>query len=416
MVIGAGMAGLAAARDLHDAGVSVIILEARDRIGGRVLTAHDLAAHPVELGAEFIHGDQTPTWLLAQSLGLTLAHWKKQDDSLVRLADGTLRTMSDARRLYPDFDITRTWALPDCAVTPDDESIAAYLERIGFTPEQMRYLRRSWANAACAAPEHISATAALQDMTDTSAGSGDYRITGGYDALIADVARQLDIRLNAVVTAIGWSDNGVRVTTSDGATFDADHTVIALPLGVLQAGIVRFSPALPADKTDAIQRLIMGDALKLVYRFASRVLPFGVEALYADHNPPMWWSPTPADHNGEHVITAFATGEWARELMAMGEHAALDHGLSVLRAELGVTLDPVERRLVNWSAEPYTRGGYSVAPVGGAHLRAALAQPVSQRLFWAGEATAPNAWAATVHGAYASGRRAAAEILRSGIA
>jgi len=341
---------------------------------------------------------------------LTLSLWQKQDDSLVRLVDGSLRTMSEARRLDLDFEITRTWHLPPVAVMRDDESIAAYLARIGLNAAQLRYIRRSWANAACEAPEHISARAALEEMTDTTAGSGDYRIVDGYDRLIDQVARGLDIRLDTVVTRIHWGDEGVYITASDKSTYTADQVVITLPLGVLQAGSVVFTPALPSEKHDAIQRLIMGIAIKLIYRFDHPVLPDGVGALYSDRNPPMWWSPTPFGSN-EQVVTAFATGEWARELLAMGETGALDHALAALSAELGRELHPVERRLVDWSDDAYARGGYSVAPVGGAHLRQVLAQPIAHKLFWAGEATAHNAWSSTVHGAYVSGQRAAREVL-----
>ena len=317
--------------------------------------------------------------------------------------------MREARR-DPAFEITRSWELPDIPVHPDDESLTDYLKRVGFSDDQIQYTRRSWANAACEAPEDLSAYASLQEMHDTSAGSGDYRILQGYDVLINHVARDLDIRLNTIVHRIEWDDQGVRVQTSTGE-FIADQAVIALPLGVLQAGSVEFVPALPAEKQHAIQHLIMGLAIKLVYRFASPVLPDGIEALYSDRNPPMWWSPSQGQNTQEQVITAFATGDWARELLAMGEQGALDYALASLSAELGRDLQPIDRRLMDWSAEPFTRGGYSAAPVGGEGLRALLAQPISNRLFWAGEATAFNPWASTVHGAYATGKRAAKEVL-----
>jgi monoamine oxidase len=143
------------------------------------------------------------------------------------------------------------------------------------------------------------------------------------------------------------------------------------------------------------------------------VLPEGVAALYSAVNPSMWWSPSVGHGvDGVHIMTAFITGDWARELHAEGEEAALEHGFRTLQSELGRTLPlPQSATMVNWIDDPFAFGGYSVAPPGTVGEREVLAAPLENRLFWAGEATAPHPWASTVHGAYATGKRAAAEIL-----
>lgn len=330
--------------------------------------------------------------------------------------------MTDARRLYPDFDVTRSWDLPFIPVEPNDESLEVYLRRMGFTDAQISYTRRSWSNAACEAPNRISAEAALLDFLDTSAGTGEFRIVEGYDKLIEHQAQGLDIRLNTVITAINWGQTNVTVTTSNNEAFQADNVVIAVPLGVLKSGKIKFTPDLPAMKQNAINRLIMGAALKLVYLFDEPVLKNeqgeDIAALYSAGTPPMWWTPTylRTDANGQplkqQVITAFATGDYARDLLAKGEQGALEAGLATLKAELGRDdLRPTKMHLMDWTSDEFALGGYSVPPVGGIGLRSNLAQPVDNQLFWAGEATARNTWAATVHGAFASGRRAAQEIL-----
>ncbi|NWF70896.1 MAG: FAD-dependent oxidoreductase [Chloroflexi bacterium] len=406
IVIGAGMAGLGAARLLADSGHAVTVLEARARCGGRVYTNRDFCDVPVEFGAEFIHGAQVSTWETVRAENLRTLHWQKKHESLVRLEDGTLHTMAQARALYPEFDVTRSWDLPDVPAAPGDESLATYLTRLGFTPAQLQYARRSYGNAAGDNIETLSAEAALEDM-HKQAGEGDYRILDGYDRVIAALARGLNIRLNTVVETVEWSA-GVRVQTSSGV-YEAEKAIITLPLAVLQAGTVRFMPELPAAKQQAIQRLQVGPVIKLVYRFERAALPEDILAFYSRHNPPMWWSPTYGHERAYQVVTAFASGDWARALLARGEEGALEMALETLRVELGQPgLTPVARYLMNWPADPYALGGYSYAPVGAAGERAILAQPTGA-LLWAGEATAPNSAAATVHGALESGWRAARE-------
>ncbi len=414
LVLGAGIAGIAAARALADADQPVTVLEARDRIGGRVYTRRDLVSGvPVEMGAEYLHGEGVPQWEIVNKLGLKTLHWTKLDDSLVRLEDDRLLTMRQARETVPTFDITRSWDLPDVPPHPEDEDLHRYLSKIQFTNDQLQYTRRSFANATGESIHHISATAALEDMRDDSVGTQDWRVLNGYDTVVHFLALGIDVRLNTVVAAVKWHDGGVTVTTADGKTFEAERAIIALPVGVLTSGSIQFDPPLPGDKTNALRALAMGPGMKMVYVFDEPILPEGITALYSKHNPPMWWSPTFGQpHAKQHAITAFATGDWARELYQLGEQGMINKGLATLRAELGTTLpDPAHVTVQDWTNDPFAGGVYSVVSVGGASCRNVLAQPSGRSLYWAGEATAPNPWAATVHGALHSGRRAANDVL-----
>jgi monoamine oxidase len=412
LIIGAGMAGLAAARDLVDAGREVIVLEARDRIGGRAYTSRTLCDIPVEFGAELVHGSTVPTWEWINKLGLRTIPWQKTDESMVRLADGAWLTMAEARRRYPDFDVTRSWAVPKPPPSPGDEALDAYLRRIGFTERQVRYVRRMFGNSTGEALAHNSAAAVLEELRDHTPGAGDHRILDGYDSIITALAKGLNICCQTVVEAVEWDRPLVRIHTADGGTFEADNAIVTLPLGVLQAGKVRFVPRLPQDKQIAINGLRMGPAIKMIYKFDQPIQPGNIMAIYSAHNPPMWWSPSVGQHKSYQIWTAFATGDWARELIALGDHAALQQGLQTLRTEVGRNdITPSAMHFQNWLAEPFTLGGYSVTTPGNAGARAILAKPINNRLFWAGEATASNVSCATVHGAYTSGRRAASEIL-----
>lgn len=411
LVIGAGMAGLAAARTLVDAGESVTVLEARDRIGGRAYTNRDFADFPIEFGAEFIHGNTIVTWDFVRQLNLHTLTWKKTDDSMVRTETGEWLTMQAARANDPDFDITRTWKLPDMPPEPD-ESLYAYLKRIGFTEQQLRYTERTFANASADSAKVISAAMFLKRVPKRAEidGIGDHRILEGYDSILNHLAADLDIRLKTPVKNIQWAGQ-VTVQTEDSQTFHADQVVIAVPLGVLKAGSIHFEPILPAPKQDALNRMHMGPGLKIIYEFAEPITDEHIMAIYSAETPSMWWSPTVGHTTQTSVWTAFATGDYARALLKGGEQAAIDQGLRALRQELNKPdLTPTKTFLMNWTAEPYTYGAYSVAAIGSEGARAILAEPTAP-LYWAGEATAEYYHTATVHGAYLSGLRAAQEIL-----
>nr|WP_280938746.1 NAD(P)/FAD-dependent oxidoreductase [Meiothermus taiwanensis] len=223
------------------------------------------------------------------------------------------------------------------------------------------------------------------------------------------------MRLGAVVETLEWGPFGVKALTTDGRVFLADQAVIAVPLGVLKAGRIRFVPELPEAKQEALHRLGLTDAVKLFFLFDGPVFPPGIVELYVPgHSPDEWWSSAAGHGVNFEILTALATGPRARELLALPEEEALKSALQTLRQALGrPDLTPRRARLAHWQDDPYTLGAYSKASVGASQARRILAQPVGNRLFFAGEHTASNAWAATVHGAYASGRRAAREVLQA---
>ena len=414
IVIGAGIAGLSAAFHLKSAGIEVVVLEGRDRIGGRVWTSRDFANIPVEFGAELIHGRsaEVNTWQWVRKLGLSTWHWNKIADSMIRTEDGAWMTMEQARRISPELDATRTWDLGDVPEPHNDEDLATYLRRIGFSDQQLRYVQRSFANAEGDSMRYLNAKAHAHLFKDSDGEQdySDYRILDGYDSYYEQLAEGLDIRLNKIVGGISWRE-AVSVTTIENETVEADVAVLTLPVGVLKAGAVLFDPVLPRSKREALDGLQMGPVMKMVYQFDGPILDRSIGAIYARDNPPMWWSPSLGREKGDVVWTAFFTGDYAREMLDLGEEAALQKGLDTLRREIGQPdLQYVKARWINWPQDEFARGGYSVCLPGHYAAREKLAMPTPP-LYWAGEASAPHHLTAMVHGAYFTGQRAAGEII-----
>ena len=420
LVLGAGVAGLKAARDLRDAGRRVIVLEARDRVGGRVWTDRTWAPHAVELGAEFVHGDRADTWTLVRALEIEARRWSKGDESLVRGEDGVLRTMRAARALDPAFDATRAMALPDVPAGRY-EDLDAYLARVGWSTDQRRHVRRAFANAAGDDPHHLSAAAIRRGLADDDAGEGDFRLPDGQDAVPHALAAGLDVRLGRAATRVAAVADGVVVDTVAPAgdaraeRWRAAACVVALPLGVLQAGDVAFDPGLEALKGGALAGLRMGPVIKLIFRLSADPfdpVPGGppVEALYARGTPPMWWTSSPPGTERP-VWTGFVSGAGAADLMRLPEADALERAFATLATESGRPgLRYLDGRRIGWPDDPWARGGYAHVVPGHDGARAALAAPTPP-IWWAGEATAPEGCAATVHGAWRTGARAAREVL-----
>ncbi len=413
-VIGAGMAGLAAASLLREYGHEVVLLEARDRSGGRIHSIRfGRAMH--ELGASWIHGiEGNPVAELAQYFEQPLVAcsrpvWALYDENGTRLSGTSLRTLDQNFQDFYHQMFRMRPGLPAGSSIAD--AVRAALQHIppdALLRKALDWLLFSEVELDLAADlDQLS----LDEWDEDECFSGkDALLPNGFQKLTDLLAAELDIRFGEVVQEVDFSGSEVRVRTQE-STFTCSRAVITLPLGVLQAGSVRFIPQLPREKSRAIARLGMGQFEKLLLRFDAVHWPDEVELFgLLGTNARPFEVFNLAAFCREPVLMVLTAGRGARRWLSLDDATLVGEIMQGLRRMWGKGLpDPLEYRLSRWGSDPFSLGAYSFVPPGARlYDLALLAKPVQGRVFFAGEATSRR-YPATVHGAMLSGIRAARE-------
>jgi len=406
IVIGAGMAGLAATKRLADAGRSVICLEARERVGGRAQSLTLPNGARIDRGCHWLHGaDTNPLVDVAEKLGFYVLRqntdWALQFN---RKALGEERFAD--WQVYADAIEERLEALdpggPDCSMgdlAPAESP---------WNPLRSAFYTFIWG----ATPDKISAL----DHARGQDGDQNWRMPLGYGSLVARFAEGLPVALSTPVSAIRWNGGTVMVETPRG-TLEAARVVLAIPSSLIRDEAIRFDPGLPETKLQAAENLPLGSDNKV--HLAIEGTPFGphedfqglvrhdrVDCAHFHFHP--WGAP---------IVEGYYGGEHSRQLAGAGTQAIAADAIDQLAGYFG---ESVRKQLTPlhstaWDLETWTRGAYSYARPGHAFAREALAEPIEGRLFFCGEAT--NAQhPATCHGAYLSGLRAAGEVMEQNAA
>lgn len=413
-MIGAGASGLAAAAELTRAGKSVYCLEASGRIGGRVYTVRDpLASIPIELGAEFIHGRPRETFDLVEAHRLPVY---EHDSEAVFLHEGRVQadegTGEAAGRILEKSKATAR----------HDETFEQFLQR-SRVPGAVKERAIAFIEGFNAArKERVSTAALIEDAKAAEEIEGDraFRILSGYDSLMHTLG--VAVRLHTIVERVQWKKGRVRVHTVsglDGARneYTAPQAIVTVSLGVLKSGAIEFRPA-PKRVLAAARKLEFGQVSRVTFRF-DRIFwqddpQLASSGFWVSREPlfPTWWTPYPVLAP---LLTGWSAGPAGERLQGKTSTeviaAALDSLGRILNREIP---RPAAAHFHDWHADPFHRGAYSYVPAGALDARRALGEPVEQTLFFAGEATSTEGHGGTVHGAIASGRRAARLALDAG--
>ncbi len=431
VVVGAGMAGLVAARLLHDSGFAVTVVEARDRLGGRVWTDHRIGA-AVDLGGSWVHGVVgNPLAAWCGKLGIELVESHGERKLIDPRATSPTREGQRARAVMGRLAFKAaiewaSWRSKALARVRGPRSLsvrdaAAPLLRASWLPEIDRLVVATFVEMSEGVQSAPWDAVSAEEWFPTEGLDRNAQPRGGFHALIEDAARGLSVRTGVAAERVSWRGDGARVHLRGGETLEADRVVIAVPVGLLRAGLPALDPLPPQAQQQAVARIGYGAGIlgKLYLRFPHRFWP----------ESPKWFGRLPdspehrgtfntwVDHSeetGRPVLLSFANGATAIHLdREAGDEEVVEVAMKSLRAMFGEAIPRPEAMVFpRWLSDPWSRGGYSYPGVGSAADDCTThARPLGDRVFFAGEATEPVEYG-TVHAALWSAEQTAEAIFR----
>lgn len=409
VVVGAGIAGLSAAKSLQDQGATVTVLEAKQRIGGRLYTDHSLGA-PFEVGAGWIHGpsQDNPAKQLADAVNAQTV--VTEDDNLVVFDEDGYEISDDRLRA-----IDKKW---DEILTYIDEELELYDRRSLAEAIDDMYpgaLDDPGVRWALSAYTEFSKGAPLEDLSapyhddDEAFPTADVVVTTGYDALLQPLADGLDIRLGTAVTEIAYADDGVEVIAG-GSSFEADYAVVSVPLGILKAKKISFDPPLPSSFQAKIDRLGFGSVTKIAFKFDEAFWETDVQYFGMMTEPRGRWNywVNYRTFSQENILLGLSIGAYAPIADRMSDAEMTEDALDVLRTVWeGEVGQPNAVLTTHWSTDPETLGAYTYPTPGSDPSDFDdLIEGVGGVVYFCGEHTTFE-YAGTIHGAYLTGLWAA---------
>ncbi len=402
-IVGAGAAGLAAAKTLGELGVPFVLLEAAHRIGGRAYTEEVAPGAPFDLGCHWMHSaSRNPFVAIADAHGFD--YDKLGFTRRMRIAGAWSSAAEQAER--DAFMAENSERIARAAATGPDRAAAEVTERAGRWTPLYDYFFSLWTSFDV---DQVSVVD-LETYNDTEE---NWPLKQGYGALVARHAAGVPVTLNTQVAAIDWSGKALRLTTPRGEV-RAKKIIVTVSTGILAGGHIRFDPALPDWKQEAVAGLPLGNHNRICLVYDRNVFgaapPRGATVL-DDGAEPMSFTIRPFGYD---YVVGLTGGRFADWLERAGPAAAVDLAKENLKKAFGADIvkHVVGHNVTAWRGDPWVRGAYSAALPGQAPQRARLAEPLDGRLFFAGEATSPESYS-TAHGAHLTGIDTAREVARS---
>ena len=407
VVIGAGAAGLAATDTFLKAGKKVVCLEASNRIGGRAYTDNEIFGEPYDTGALWLDNGETNPFKIYGEKNPKFNMYKERSEEMYAVYNGDKRTSQED-------ELWKIWDGATAAIAKTRKDIAP-IEVVPFQDQR-------WFDTA-----HLSIGPWEMGKDFSNYSCKDYNFDydileseswhceEGYGALVADMYKDVPVKLNTKVSEIDWSGSGIKVTTDKGI-LNAQKCIITVSNGVLSSGQIKFTPKLSVTKEESFSKISMGHYNRITFKF-KKLFKKKAKDYYLYYKIQSQNAPSPKgvigaiNVSGTNLCMFDPGGEFGKELAKEGEAASLDFVLNELKNVFGskIEKDLIKSHVVNWSTNPLFLGSWASAEPGAFEYREILRQPVGERIYFAGEATAKD-WG-TVAGAQDSGIITAKNIL-----
>ncbi len=413
IVIGAGVAGLYAASLLDQRGVNVEILEASTVHGGRIRAAASFADFPIELGADFVQGDNSVWYQLIQNKGFSFASGSADEVWMIDDLAKNLSEISDDS----DVGLVQDFVGNLANFNGTDRSVAQAITDDGIGDRVAHILNGKVGNRYGSDNDKLGILGIAQELALSEVGQDRFTVVGKDHLAILEsefFSILSKIQYEAQITSIDYSGDLVQLSDAGGNNYEADMVIIAVPISVLKDEDINFAPALPTDMRIGISTFSMDPGFKVALRFNRNFWGDNVRSVFADGIVPEYVSVGLGRSERNKVLMANINGSSATGLLGMEDADIVSMLLADLDRIFGneiATTNIFDSLVMNWSNEPFIRGAYSYAPVGAADNRALIAQSVSDKLFFAGEATNLKGNSGTVNGALESAERVVEEIV-----